>query len=644
MESDAPGAKRLTVFLSYARIDRARIAALASALEKRGLIVWWDAHINAGAAFAKTIEAELEKADAVVVAWSQGALSSDWVHDEAGRGRDLQKLVPISLDDSEAPLGFRQYHVTSIKNWSGSERAPEIDQLVRGIEGAATPSGIALRPNTSVYKAKGLGRRRILLASGSAALAAAGGLFLWQRTQTSNAAYSNSVAVLPFKNFSGDPAQDYFSDGLSEEVRSTLARNTLLQVMAQASSSKFRDSKEDAKTIAAKLGVAFLLGGSVRRSGDVVRIAADLIDGKTGFSTWAQSFDRSMSDIFAVQSEIASTVVRALSAQMPRTNDLVKSVGGTNNIAAYDSYLRGRALYDAAGNEAEEKKALEQFDAAIAFDSDYAAAHAARSRSLAAIANSYAEPEELAATFALSISAAERAVALAPESADSQSTLGYALFTGRFDVKQARGPFEKSYKLGQGDSTVMARYARYCASIGSKAQAAAAIQRALMLDPLNALIHRAAGGIRFAARDYTGAIELTRKALELNPKLSAAHAIIGDALLLSGKISAARTEYNAEPNDLFRLPGLAILEWRAGNRTLAQKFKAELVSSIGNSGLYQQAQVLAQWQDLEAALTMLNQAHGFGDSGLLYAQNDPFLDPLRRDVRFASFLKKIGFT
>jgi TolB-like protein len=646
MASDAPGVRRLTVFLSYARADRARIAVLAAALEKRGVTVWWDAHINAGAAFAKTIEAELEKADAVVVAWSQASLGSDWVHDEAGRGRDMQKLVPISLDGTEAPLGFRQYHVTNFAGWNGNDRAPEIEQLLRGIVAAGDPEKSTPRKADTLSTPTALeasNRRSVLLAGGGAVVVAVSGFAAWQFSQKNADVKNNSVAVLPFKNLSGDPAQDYFSDGLAEEVRSTLARNNLLQVIAPASSARFRESKDDAKTIAAKLGVAFLLGGSVRRSGNVVRIAADLIDGKTGFSSWAQSFDRPMLDIFAVQSEIATTVVRALSAKMQNADGVAKSAGGTNNVAAFDAYLRGRALYDAAGNEEEEKAALARFDAAIALDPQYAAAHAARSRSLAAIANGYAKPDELALTYAKSIAAAERASTLAPDSADSQSALAYAILNGRLNVIQARAPFEKSNQLGKGEASVMARFARYCSAVGRKAEATTAIQRAMILDPLNPQILRAAGAIRFAARDYSAAISLTRKALGLNPKLSSAHAIIGDSLMLSGEMKSARIAYNSEPNDLFKLQGLAILEFKENKKTQAKKAMATLTATIGNSGLYQQAQVLAQWQELDSAIETLTRAYNFGDSGLLFARNDPFLDPLRARRQFATILKKIGF-
>ena len=310
---------RPTAFLSYARADQMQATKLAKALEAAGLNLWWDALIEGGAAFAKSIEAALENCDAVIVVWTRISVGSDWVLDEAAKGRDLRKLVPVSLDGTEPPLGFRQYQSVDLSRWQGNTDAAEIIGIVRGVRAAA---GQTEHPPRAAVKAQrhslAVSRRGVLFATAGATLAGAAGLIAWRQGMIGGhgPASGNSVAVLPFTNLSGDKSQDYFSDGLSEELRATLARNLKLLVMAQASSATFRDRKDDAVTIAGKLGVAYLLDGSVRRSGDIVRVNADLIDGHTGFSRWSQSFDRGMQDIFAVQSEIAGTVSRALVAQV----------------------------------------------------------------------------------------------------------------------------------------------------------------------------------------------------------------------------------------------------------------------------------------------------------------------------------------
>lgn len=255
------------------------------------------------------------------------------------------------------------------------------------------------------------------------------------------------MAVLPFENVGGNPQQDYFAEGLAEEVRATLARNVGLLVMAQASSAKFRDSQDDAPTIAEQLGVAFLLDGSVRRSGDVVRVTADLIDGGSGFSRWSQTFERRISDIFAVQSEIASTVASALASRVAsgtgtsgQATDAV-AVGGTLNLAAFDAYLRGRALYDLAADEASEAAALAQFDAAIAADPAYAAAHTARARSLTTIANQYGGVTRRAGLYDAAVASAERAIAIAPDLADGPIHAGFHVVPGTAGRKRCARAF-----------------------------------------------------------------------------------------------------------------------------------------------------------------------------------------------------------
>lgn len=645
------GARRLTAFLSYARADQAQATKLAKALEESGLDVWWDALIEGGATFAKSIEAALESCDAVVVVWSKTSVASDWVLDEAAKGRDLRKLVPVSLDGTLPPLGFRQYHSIDLSRWQGNSAATEIAGVVRGIAAAASqavhrsPTAAGAQVPAHVFT-----RRGVLVAAIGTALAGAGALIAWQQGLIGRrrVAAGNSVAVLPFRNLSGDEGQAYFSDGLSEELRATLARNTQLLVMAQASSGKFRDRRDDAVTIAATLGVAYLLDGSVRRSGDIVRVVADLLDGETGFSRWSQTFDRAMDDIFAVQSEIANTVANALVAEVtpdgePGNGNALTASGGTTNVAAYDAYLRGRALYGLSADEATERAALAQFDAAIAADPNYAAAHAMRARSLTTIANQYGEVGQLAGLYDAAIASAERAIAIAPDLAEAHSTLGFTLFQGRLDARAAREPFERSRELGVGEATVIARYAQYSARTGRKREAAEAIQRALQLDPLNPLIHRAAGSIEYAARNYADSIPPLRRALEMNPKMSRANAAIGDALLMLGRLKDARTAYAAEPVDDFRLAGEAIVEHRLGNAVAARAAMAKLVADQGDRVLYQQAQILAQWGDREASIGRLQRALEIGDSGLIYARNDPLLDPLREDSRFAQLLNGLGF-
>lgn len=642
-----------SVFLSYSRTDQACARQLADALEKAGLTVWWDRLIEGGASFAKSIEAALLASDAVVVLWSKASVTSDWVLDEAAHGRDLHKLVPLSIDGTLPPLGFRQYQAVAFPASSDRADPAAVAAIVRAVQAFASGAPAATRAIAGNAALPSRSRRGLLIGgTAAAALVAGGGVLGWHRgwfTATPPAS-GLSVAVLPFKNISGDPARAYFSDGLSEEVRATLARNLRLQVMAQTSSGQFRASEEGAVSIAGKLGVSYLLDGSVRWAGDTVRVAADLVDGRTGFSRWSQIFERRIDDVFAVQSEIATAVAVALAAQVGPADDAPVDAeaeraasGGTTRIEAFDAYLRGKALYDLSADEASERAALGQFDTAIALDPRYAAAHAARARSLITIANLYGAVGETAAMYDQAIAAAEHAITLAPEFAAAHSTLAYAFFQGRLDARAARVPYERSNVLGAGEATVQARWAQYCARTGRHAEAAEAMQRALLRDPLNPLIHRAAGSIEYAARRFSESIPPVRKALTMNPKMSRAHGAIGDALVNLGSLEAAQAEYAAEPVADFRLTGLAIAGHRRGQGEAANAAMSQLVADLGDRVLYQQAQVLAQWGELGPAIERLLAARVLGDSGLIYSRNDPFLDPLRGDPRMATLLDGLGF-
>jgi TolB-like protein/Flp pilus assembly protein TadD len=631
----------VSVFLSYSREDRPRALTVIKALEGQGFSVWWDGLLEGGSAFARTTETALETSDAVVVLWSETSVQSHWVRDEATHGRDRGCMVPVSLDGSVPPLGFRQIQFVDLSKWRAKHNAPEIAELARAIRATAANPGhqLAFKTNKAVHHPT---RRTLLIAGGAAAATLGGGLIVWKMGLLGGTAPGNSIAVLPFKNMSGDAAQAYFSDGLAEEVRTTLSRNALLRVMAPTSSNIFRDHSESAPDIAAKLGVAFLLEGSVRRVGALVRITAELIEGSSGFSRWADSFDRDVKDIFAVQSEIAATVASALTAHVTPPNTKA-DLGSTTNVEAFDAYLKGKAFATLSAGEASDRAALAQFDKAIAADSGYAKAHAARSRALTVIANQYAVEAEFQPLYGAAIVAAKRTITLAPDLADGYSVLGFALSQGELDIRGARAPYDRSRALGAGDALIMGRFAGFCAWTGRAKEAAEAISRALTLDPLNPLIHRAAGSISIAAHQFAAAIPELEKAIALNPQISTAHGLIGDCLYHLGKLKDARQAYLSEKNELGRYSGLAIVEAKLGNIPAARQAMSILTNDLDIGTIYQQAQVLAQWGDRDGAIAKLENARKIGDSGMIYARNDTMLDPVRSDARFILLLKTMGF-
>ncbi len=635
----------VSVFLSYSRDDRARAVPVIKALEAEGIAVWWDGLLEGGTAFAQTTETALETADAVVVLWSARSVQSHWVRDEATRGRDRGCMVPVSIDGTPAPLGFRQIQHIDLSGWKGKKVSPALAELIRAVRSTSVSPGHQLGyAAIPMASRKSVSRRTVLMGGGAAMTITAGGFFAWQSGMLGGKVLANSVAVLPFKNLGDDPEQSYFSDGLSEELRSTLSLNKQLEVVAQTSSNSFRDKEVDAKTIAQKLGVAYILDGSVRRAGETLRIAAQLIDGRTGFDTWSHTFDRKEGDVFAIQSEIATFVVDALVAKMASGKGAAKSVlGGTKSSKAFDAYLKGRAAYESVGLEGADRRALSWFNDAIAADPNFAKAYAARSRTFSSIANVTSKASELRFLYGSAIGSAKKALALAPELADGHSALAYAMVRGRQDMHAAREPYEQSRKLGWGDADVLTRYADYCMNVGRVKEAEAATKRVLLLDPLNPRVFRVMGLIQSVDGRFAQAITSFQQALAINPKMAGIHAAIGLVQFRMGALDKARLSYEQEPFDLFRQTGLSIIDQKRGDKAAADKALAAILAEYGDNALYQKAEILAQRGDSEGALDALERGHEMGDSGLLLMRNDAYLDPLRSNPRFIHLLKQLGF-
>lgn len=626
------------VFISYARGDAKRVRTIVAAIEAAGYPVWWDAMLQGGEQYSGLIAAAIERAFAVVVVWSELAVASNWVRDEAQAGNERGCLVPVSLDGVQPPLGFRQFHTIDLARSSEAG----VEQMLAALAALHGQPARPARPAAAAMPR--IGRRGLL--AGAGLLAVGGGIAAVRLLPPSGpAADAHSIAVLTFQNMSDDPAKAYFSDGITAEIRAELAHVPRLHVAAQTSSEAATRNRQDARSTAKALNVAYLLDGNVRRAADRVRVSAELIEGRSGFTAWSETFDRPVLDVFAVQSEIAAQVTAALSRRVlgEPLAPAAASRGATTNLVAYDAYLRGRYLFDQAAGEASDRAALAEYDAAIAADPGYALAHAARSRALAVIGNQYSQGLARRAVYDQAIIAARRAVALAPDNAAGHSALGFALFNGHLDPVGAKPSFDRSLALGGGDADILSRYAVFSIRLGNFALARSVLDRAAALDPLNARILWQRADVELCDGHYPQAASLAAAAIKLNPKISVAHAVMGAAQLLNGDLAAADAAYAAEPNSLFALTGLAIVRRREGRLADAAQALAELESRHGDNGLYQQAQVYAQWGEASTAMDRLARGRIAGDAGLMYARSDPLLAPLRGRQDFVALLKALKF-
>ena len=649
---------RPLIFLSYSRVDLARARPVMILLEGAGFDVWWDGRLEGGENYLQTTEAALEGADCVVALWSATSVASHWVRDEAQRGRERGCLVPLTIDGTMAPLGFRQFQLLDISGWDGTADRAEAARIlvaVRAKTGGDAAGLPRLDPAVTVaaapVAAPGGGAfslsRRAMMIGGAGVVGGAGLLGAWQfGLFGSPANAANSMVVLPFANQTGDPDTKWFSDGLSNELRSVLARNPRLRVSAPTSSSAIEG--EDDFAIGRKLGVANILRGSVQRDEARLRISAELVEIKDGLVRWAESYDRSLDDVFAVQTEIAETVGLSLVAEIADTEQAQQSVkaqqviGGTDNVAAYEAFLRGYALYDLGSGDETYRQALIQFDAAIAQDPEYASAHAMRSGILASIAsNASSDGAESRKLFAAALAAAERSLALEERLARGHLAQGFALNNGWLKRAEAVPHYLAAQQLAPGDADILRSAASFHAYGKDHALAAKMIAQVLELDPLNARAFRSAGYIALFARDFAQVVQQMERALKLNPGLASAQYAIAIARIMQGDAAGALVAAKAEPGEAYALTATAIAAHKLGDVAGSDAALAALAEKYGDSR-YQRAEVHAQRGAIAEALTLLDEAYAVLDPGMLWAPNDPLLDPLRGQDQFKNLLSRLG--
>ena len=628
------------VFVSYKAEDRARVEPLVDALEAEGLTVWWDARVSGGEAWRETIAKQLDDAGCVIVVWSKRSTGPDgrFVRDEANRALRRGIYLPITIDKVDPPLGFGETQALALRGWKGDPSDPRyraISDCVYQLLGKERQAPTA--PPATPRTRAGMDRRTAMATGGVAAVlaAAAGGWFLLRSTR----ANANTIAVLPFANLSGDRSEDYFSDGVAEEVRAALAALGSLHVVARTSSEMLRNT--DVVTAARRLDVANVVTGSVRRSPSTVRVAAQLVDGKSGLERWSQSFDRPLGDVLQIQSDIAANVARALSIELGASSAQRGSLGGTRDAGAQDLLLQATAT-EGDDSSASQLRRIQLLDRATKLDPNYAEAFARKALTQTIWANSWAgDNAEKNRVDKEAFGAARRAIAIAPDMPLGYSALGLIHFN-ELQMTQSLQVLSRSVELPGADTLAFVNYGSALCRFRRQSEAESMIARATSLDPLNPVAWVTKAWIVYLGRRYPEAIEAARQALRLAPENRRAKTLIAWSFVLQGKRSEAANELQHVPSDDYRrLVGEGVAAARWGRREDALRTIESLKGRYGDTVSYQLAQVYAQVGENDKAISELEAAWTKRDAGLASLQVDPFLDPLRKDPRFVAIARRV---
>ena len=537
-----------------------------------------------------------------------------------------------------------------------TERYPSAQAFAQDLQRYLSDQPIHARPPRVAYRTrKWLVRNRAVASAVAAVLVLAAVGYAWQRsalrqrTEAVVAVFTpppHSIAVLPFVNMSGDAGQEYFSDGISEELLNSLSRLNELQVVARTSSFSFKGQSVDVSTIAHKLNVGVILEGSVRRAGNTVRITAQLINAVSGFQMWSQTYDRDLSDILEVQTDVATSVAQQLKVQLIGDEVDRIEVGGTKNRDAYEAYLRGTQIVS-TGDIApvNSRAALASFDQAIALDKDYALAYVGRTRALY-LSSITAMPEARAELRALAMQAAERAIALAPTLGEAHMALATTVSRSQLNFTAAAPEYERALALSPGSAYVQRMFAIFAVELGHNEIALDAARRAVRLDPRDVQAHMTLATVLAIARRYDESLAALRDALALGHRVHLIEAGRASVLLASGQIEPARQtcESAATPMDDHDRHFCLALVYRALRRQADAEHELKALQALdGDASAYEYAEIFAQWRDTPQALQWLNKAVRLQDPSFEKLKIDGLLDPIRSEPQFKAIAARMNF-
>jgi serine/threonine-protein kinase len=447
-----------------------------------------------------------------------------------------------------------------------------------------------------------------------------------------------SIAVLPLLNESGDPRDEYFSDGLSEELIAALAQIRDLKVIGRSSSFRFKDRKEEPKSIGEKLGVATLLEGTVRKQGDRVRIVAELINTADGIELWSRTFDRELKDIFAVQQEIAKAVAESLRVTLLGSEERSTQMA-TNSVEAHNAYLQGH-FYFQRRNVDDYHKAVTYFDRAIELDPNYALVYAERSEAWTLIGDITGQRST---AYPKARSDAEKAVAIAPGLAEAHAALGWVRAFAEWKFAEGLSELQRAKELSPANPTTNDLLARVIVYRGRMEEAEHQAREAVELDPLSAAAQFTLGRVLYYAGKLDEADAAGRKMAELQPSASSSHRWQVLVAVQRGDGETALREAQLEPDERVRPFELALAQYVRGDREASDAALADLIANSREGLAYQIAQVYAVRHETDKAFEWLQVAFDNHDGGMTSLLVDPMLRDLRNDPRFKSLVAKMAF-
>jgi TolB-like protein/Tfp pilus assembly protein PilF len=649
------------VFLSYASQDAEVAHRICEALRAGGIEVFLDqSELRGGDAWDQQIRHEIHDCRLFMPIISQhtqerleGYFRHEWmlaVERKHHMAEQKAFLVPVVIDstsdrDAIVPEHFRAVQWTRLP---GGETPPAFIERVQRLLSGEVSKGIRIGSSVTEYEPASSRLKRVLpVAAGgviAVALLVVLAFFGLERLRGLRpGVQAKSIAVLPLANESGDASQQYFSDGISEDLITALSQLPGVKVIGRTSSFLFRDSREDSRSIGAKLQVAHLLEGSVRRSGDLVRISAELIDTEDGSAQWSERFDRPYKDLFALQDEITRAVAGALRARLlPSEAAAVQSErppGG--NLEAYNAYLQAR-FYERRGAEADYRNAIGFYTQATDIDPRYALGWSGLSGAWTGLGVEFLEGARAQEAYAKARAAANRALTLSPELAEAHIALGQLLYNADFDWRGAEAQYRRALELTPNDGRAKFAFGVQLATFGHIEQAIKLTQEALATEPLRDDWYYNLANYHSALNHLDEAERAIRRAIELQPAAPIFHVTLVIIEIKRGNADAALAAAQQEPPGSWQDIALALARQIGTERSLADAALRTVIDRDTGTSAYQIAEVYALRNDANETFAWLDRAWSNRDGGIAQLLFDSFILRYKEDPRFAAFCRKVG--